>query len=188
MSLVNDDVARSALAGDICKAARGDDAALARIYDLTSAKLNALLMRMLRDEGAAADVLQDVYLTVWQRGAAFDPARGSPVTWLVTIARNKAVDRLRAEAARGIVAAPVDEGMLLDPSPSAVERLEQHQDRIRLLDCLAALEPRQRAAICAAFFDGMTYQAFALRENLPLGTVKSSVRRGLLRLRSCLGS
>lgn len=174
------------LAALVVRAGAGDASALARVYELTAPKLNALVLHMLRNQAAADEVLQDVYLTLWRRGATFDPARASPITWLVTIARNKAIDHLRAEAARGLPTSPIDENAVPDPSPSFPERLQRQQERRRLLDCIARLEARQQAAIRAAFFGGLTYEAFAARENLPLGTVKSSIRRGLLRLRACL--
>ncbi len=177
---------REVLAGHIARLAAGDRDALGDVYRLTSAKLNALLLRLLRDPLAAEEVLQEVYLTVWRRGETFDPARASPITWLVTIARNKAIDRLRAERARGQAVESIDEVEVPDTSPSMIEHLENAQTQARLFVCLGALEARQQSAIRAAFFEGLTYEGLATREGVPVGTMKSWIRRGLMRMRACL--
>jgi len=166
--------------------AAGERDALANVYRMTSAKLNSLLIRMLRDRVAAEEVLQEVYLTVWRRGATFDPTRASPITWLVTIARNKAIDRLRAERARGAAPERIEEVDLADQTQSIVERLERDEQRTQLAACLGMLDARQQGAIRAAFYDGLTYEALALRDGVPVGTMKSWIRRGLRRLRVCL--
>jgi RNA polymerase sigma-70 factor, ECF subfamily len=176
---------REMLVRDLARVAAGDREALARVWQLTSAKLNALLLHMLRDPVVAEDLLQEVYLTVWRRGAAFDPTRASPITWLVAIARNKAIDRLRAERAKGILE-PIDASEMPDPGPSVIERLEQADQHTRLFECLGTLDAKHQNAIRTAFFEGLTYEALAAREGVPVGTMKSWIRRGLLRLRACL--
>lgn len=166
--------------------AAGDVNALERLYLHTSAKLYGVCLRILEDRGEAEDVLQEVYLAVWQRAATFDASRAGAVTWLATIARNKAIDRRRAAGGR-----PRPEPLLLadsveDPAPLADLGLEEADELRRLEACLEGLEPRQRAAITTAFLEGTTYEELAGRLGVPLGTVKSWIRRGLLRLRACL--
>jgi RNA polymerase sigma-70 factor (ECF subfamily) len=162
----------------------GDRAAFADLYRRTSAKLYGICLRLLRSEPEAQDFLQEVYVLVWQKAERFDAARASAITWLATLARNKAIDRLRRRpvTSEGIEAAADVE----DERPSAFDLLGQAQDAARLGRCLDELEERTRAAIRAAFLDGATYPELAEREQVPLGTMKSWIRRGLLRLRGCL--
>ncbi len=164
--------------------ARGDRQAFASLYQRTSAKLYGICLRILRSESEAQDVLQEVYVSVWQKAARFDEARASPITWLAVLARNRSIDRLRRPAfsTEGIEAAQEVE----DGAPSALEMMEQAEDAARLNRCLGELDERPRAMIRAAFLDGATYPELAAREGVPLGTMKSWIRRNLQRLRGCL--
>ncbi|WP_254600826.1 sigma-70 family RNA polymerase sigma factor [Caulobacter sp. S45] len=166
--------------------AAGDEAALQRLYDQTSAKLFGICLRILGDRSEAEDVLQDVYVTLWRRAGSFDPERGvSPVTWLAALTRNRAIDRLRA--GKGHLHRPLDAiAEAADPSPLASETLERDQAYRQLSTCLGELEPEHAGYIRAAFFDGQTYASLAETAGAPLGTMKSWVRRALLRLRTCL--
>jgi RNA polymerase sigma-70 factor (ECF subfamily) len=167
--------------------ASGDREAMSEVYKLTSGRLYALLLRMLPTQGDADEVLQEAYLTVWHRAGTFTPGQASPMTWLITIARNKAIDRLRSDKyVRGT--GPLDDlsEEPADENPSALSLIETDQEHKRLHQCLDALEDRQRDAIRTAFFSGVTYQELAERASVPLGTMKSWVRRGLIRLRACL--
>ena len=166
--------------------AEGDRAALRQLYEATSSKLFAVCLRILSDREESEDVLQDVYVTVWRRADRFDPARASVTTWISTIARNRAIDRLRA---RGPLAKaePVDDLEIADEGQPAVDaRLAAADDTARLEGCLSELDPRTRQVIRTAFFEGVTYEALARRMDAPLGTVKSWIRRGLARLKGCL--
>lgn len=177
---------RETLAEALARAGRGDRAAFREVYDATSAKLMGVTLRILRDRQLAEDVLQDAYLTVWNKAATFDAARASPITWLVTIARNRAIDRLRSSAVRrtsdGIDAA----AEIADDGPTPAEATERRDEARRLGDCLGELDVKTAAAIREAFFDGATYDALAQAAGTPLGTMKSWIRRGLLKLRTCL--
>jgi RNA polymerase sigma factor (sigma-70 family) len=178
--------ARQRLVIALGRVAAGERTALRDVYDLTSAKLFGVTLRILHDEAEAEDVLQDVYVTVWNRAGSFDPARASPITWLCTLARNRAIDRLRAlrhhraradlDAAYGVA----------DETPGALAQMEADGEARRLAACLDALEPRSKDAIRAAFYGGRTYEDLARGAGVPLGTMKSMIRRGLIRLRGCL--
>lgn len=164
----------------------GDRGALREIYSSTSAKLFGICLRILHDRGEAEEALQEVYLSVWRRAGSFDAARASPITWLATLARNRAIDRLRA-AGRPRDTAPIEAARdIADASDDALALLEGGEARARMTGCIDELEARQANAIRSAFFDGFTYAALADRAGVPLATMKSWVRRGLLRLRECL--
>ena len=164
--------------------ARGDRGALSRLYALTSARLFGLCMRVLRSEPDAEEVLQEVYVRVWTRAGQYDPERAGAMSWLAGIARNGAIDRIRGRKPGGV---PIDAANdVADESPSAIDLIEKAEDGRRLGGCLDELEERPRAMIRAAFFDGLSYAELAERETVPLGTMKSWIRRGLLRLKGCL--
>ena len=180
------DAARKQLVAALARIAGGDRGALQLLYRDTSAKLFAVCVRILRDEGEAEDVLQDVYTAVWQRAGTFDPARASPITWLVAIARNRSIDRLRSGAMAARTRTMEEADDVSDNAPDALAQIESLQEERRLTDCLGELEPRHAVAIRFAFLDGMTYDELARRMDVPLGTMKSWIRRSLLRLRKCL--
>lgn len=162
----------------------GDRDAFAEIYRRTSAKLYGICLRLLRSEPEAQDVLQDVYVLVWRKAERFDAAKASAITWLAVLARNRAIDRLRRRSIGTVdlqAAANVE-----DEGPSAFEIVGDADDAARLQRCLDELDVRPRAMIRAAFLDGASYPELAEREQVPLGTMKSWIRRGLLQLRGCL--
>lgn len=162
-----------------------DRTAFRDLYALTSAKLFGICYRICGERQAAEDVLHDVYLTIWKRAGAYEPARSSPITWLATIARNRAIDWRRAQTVRR--STPIEDAPpLLDPAPLASETMLHDEDSRLLHGCLNGLEQRQREAIRTAFFEGVTYAELAERQGIPLGTMKSWVRRGLARLKECL--
>ncbi|TFF22130.1 sigma-70 family RNA polymerase sigma factor [Jiella endophytica] len=165
--------------------ATGEQDALGDLYQRTSAKLFGICLRILNDRDEAEDVLQDVYLTIWRRADRFDAARASPITWLATIARNRSIDRLRQIGRRG--ERPVEDmDDLADAGPNPFEALAESDDGRRLAECLGTLDERTRGSIIAAFYGGSTYDALAERLSVPLGTIKSRIRRGLMKLKGCL--
>jgi RNA polymerase sigma-70 factor (ECF subfamily) len=162
-----------------------DRSAFRDLYALTSAKLFGICYRICGERQAAEDVLHDVYLTIWKRAGAYEPHRASPITWLGTIARNRAIDWRRAQGVRR--STPIEDAPPIpDAAPLASETMVADEEAHQLHECLKGLEDRQRGAIRTAFFDGVTYAELAERESVPLGTMKSWVRRGLARLRECL--
>jgi RNA polymerase sigma-70 factor (ECF subfamily) len=167
----------------LARAADGDQAAFQDFYNRTSAKLFGIILRILAERGEAEDVLQEVYVTVWRKAAEFDAARASPVTWVATIARNRAIDRLRARAVRP--RAPVEEAAeLADTSPNAEQLIDSASEAALVHRALATLEPRHAAAIRSCYFEGVTYETLADREGVPVGTLKSWVRRGLMKMKA----
>lgn len=165
--------------------AQGDRDALRQLYQATSSKLFGVCLRILSDRDESEDVLQEVYVTIWRRADRFDKSRASVMTWMSTIARNRAIDRLRA---RGPLAhaEQVEELEIADPAPAATALLESAEAVGALQRCMAELDDRTAQAIRTAFFEGVTYEALARRLDTPLGTVKSWIRRGLMKLRGCL--
>ncbi|HEX7341513.1 MAG TPA: sigma-70 family RNA polymerase sigma factor [Rhodanobacteraceae bacterium] len=162
--------------------ASGDEPAFAELYRHTSAKLYGVCLHMLHNRAEADEVLQEAYVTVWRRAGTFDAERASPMTWLIALTRNKAIDRLRQYHET-----PTDEAIELesdDPTPPT--SAESSQERLRLQHCMDQLELPQRTAVREAFFSGATYIELAARSQVPLGTMKSWIRRSLIRLRTCL--
>lgn len=175
---------RERLVSALARVADGDQIALRELYDSTSAKLFGVCLRICQDREAAEDVLQQVYSKIWDRAGRFDGQRASPITWLCAIARNSAIDWRRANAT--VYLPETAAAAVADSAPLAHELIEGEQQRARIFDCLERLDDRPRSAIQAAFFDGLTYAQLAEAMVVPLGTLKSWVRRGLIQLRGCL--
>jgi RNA polymerase sigma-70 factor, ECF subfamily len=177
---------RSLIAAALARIPGGDRAALQTIYRLTSAKLFGVCLRILIERSDAEDVLQEVYLTVWRKAGDFDPGRASPMTWLIAIARNRSIDRLRAKR-QGARMDPIDAAAdVADTASPADSALEDSQSYTRLHHCLDGLAGHERLALRAAFFDGNTYEELAERMKVPLGTMKSWIRRAMIKLKACL--
>lgn len=172
----------AALVGLLRQSARGDEQAFAELYDATSARVYGLVLRVVRDPAQAAEVTQDCYLQIWQNAARFDPERGSPLAWMLTLAHRRAVDRVRSAQSgverdrRYAVREPQQEA---DVSEAVVERL----DAERVRKALAGLTSIQRQAIELAYFGGYTHTEVAGLLDVPLGTAKTRLRDGLIRLR-----
>jgi RNA polymerase sigma-70 factor (ECF subfamily) len=177
---------RKLIAAALAAAGRGDRNALQTVYRLTAAKLFAVCMRILGERGEAEDVLQEVYLTVWRKAAAFDPALSSPMTWLIAIARNRAINHLRTRGQNRHME-PIEEAVeLADDKPAADAALQDAQEQAQLQRCIDGLAKHERAALRGAFFDGNTYEELAERMKVPLGTMKSWIRRAMIKLKACL--
>ena len=179
------DADRERLAVALVKTGDEDREAFRDLYNLTSAKLFGICLRICGERQAAEDVLHDVYLTIWKRAGAYEPGRASPITWLATIARNRSIDWLRKRRVRRAIT--IEDAPDLPDLNTDAESMLIHGETVRRLhDCLAELQPPQHEAIRTAFFFGYTYAELAEREGVPIGTMKSWVRRGLSQLRGCL--
>jgi RNA polymerase sigma-70 factor, ECF subfamily len=179
------DQRRAELSDAVIRVGQGDRAAFEFLYRKTAAKLFGVCLRIFPERTEAEDALQDAYLTIWNRAASFEAGRASPISWLVTVTRNRAIDRLRASGKMRVE--PVEAANdVADPAPLADARLLASDEDRALHGCIGTLEDRDAAFIRAAFIGGATYADLADREALPLGTVKSRIRRALLRLRACL--
>jgi RNA polymerase sigma factor (sigma-70 family) len=180
------DDARYRLSDALVRTGAEDRAAFREVYELTSAKLFGICLRICEERQAAEDVLHEVYLIIWRRAGAYQPDRGSPISWLAAIARNRAIDWRRANPLRTRPLEVVD-AAVADPALLASDTMLADEDARRLHDCLGALDAAQQSAIRTAFFEGLTYPELAARWTVPLGTIKSRVRRGLAQLKECLG-
>lgn len=171
----------------LTRTASQDQLAFAELYRQTSARLFGVCDRMLRDHGEAEEVLQEIFTIVWRRATSFEPGRAGALTWLIALTRNKAIDRLRQRRERGRDE-PLDLERLADERSGPAIQAEASQDYVRLHNCLEQLESNQRRSVREAFFSGATYKELAERCQVPLPTMKSWIRRGLMQLRTCLES
>ena len=167
--------------------AAGDAEAFGQLYDRTSRVLFSMARQILRNDAAAEDLLQDVYVQVWDRAGSFDESLGRPITWLITLTRNRAVDRLRSSQRfeRMIEAAQL-ESALTSAGNAAVEPEMDGDQRRVIRAALNGLSAEQRQALDMAFFGGLTQSEIAEELKVPLGTVKARIRRGMLQLRDAL--
>jgi|SRR2546422_2374342 len=164
--------------------AGGDRDAFARFYDRYAPLVLPFVLRIVRDRTDAADVLQDVFWEAWRGAAAYDSARGTPEAWLITRARTRAIDRVRAMRRRGeTFVAPVDDATVGAPTPPGGDAAERAEDRQLVASALARLSDAQREVIELAYYSGLTQTEIAERLEQPLGTVKTRIRLALARLR-----
>jgi len=175
------------LAALLAACARRDRDAFARLYRATSPKLFGVALRILKREDRAEEVLQDAYVNIWTHAGAYAAGLSAPMTWMTSIVRNRCLDQLRKPRAEVSDA----EGEIADATASDLEGplalLERSSDARAIAACLKGLEPRQRQTIVLAYFDGLSHSELAAHLREPLGTVKTWVRRGLMRLKECLG-
>jgi len=163
---------------------QGDRGAFADLYRQTSPKLFGICLRLLRDRDDAEEVLQEIYVTVWRRAASFDATRAGAITWLIALSRNRAIDRLRQHRRAVLVSEDLDE--VMDKEATATADTERAEEYRRLQQCLEQLDPQHQRSLREAFFSGATYSELAARCKVPLGTMKSWIRRSLIQLRKCL--
>lgn len=182
----------AALQLDLSRVALGDRAAFARVYRATSAHLFGVALRILGRRDAAEDVLQEAFVNVWNHAGSYQAATSQPMTWLISIVRNKALDVVRSAAVRHETVLPVDaEGNALDvvdESPSPLALLAAASEALAIRGCMDALDASHRQSIALAFYRGMSHAEVAAQLGAPLGSVKAWVRRGLARLKLCLES
>jgi RNA polymerase sigma-70 factor (ECF subfamily) len=169
---------------------KGDQQAFSQLYDHSSTLLFTLAVKILGNREEAAELLQDVYLEVWRKVSRYDVGRGTPVAWLVTLTKSRAIDRLRARAARGYrTTNSLEAGTAMqvaDPSPSPLETQADQELRIAVGTAVAGLPQAQQQAIELAYYEGLSHAEIAQRLNQPLGTVKTRIKLGMSKLRDGL--
>ena len=183
--------ARAEIEALIARTALGDRSAFARLYDRTSAKLFGVCLRVLGDRSAAEDALQEVYVKVWHGAGRYRANGLSPMTWLIAVARHHAIDRRRARERRDPLAtggAPVEAAHALpDRAPGPEARVVAASEAERVLRCMGELDRAHADAVRGAYLEGHTYAALAERHGVPINTMRSWMRRSLIKLRECLG-
>jgi len=167
--------------------ARQDVDAFAEFYDQTRARVYGLVTRVLRDPGYSEETTQDIYLQVWRTADAYNPAAGSPMSWLMTLAHRRAVDRVRSEQAASQRESRYGVVNVEPPSDHVAESVILTDERRQVADCLGSLTDTQREAIQLAYYDGLTYVQVSERLSANLATIKSRMRDGIRGLRRCLG-
>ena len=181
------EIGEARLASLVTRIAEGNESALAALYDATNRVVMALAVRIVRDTNCAEEVLLDVYMQVWRRAAEYSAARGKPSAWLLTIARTRAIDRLRANRSRSAREEPMGdqlEAVASAEDPEAASaRNEEHR---RVLAAISTLPAEQKRAIELAFFPGLSHAEIADKLGEPLGTVKTRIRLGMMKLREVL--
>ena len=180
------------------RAGLGDRAAFATLYERTSSHLLAVVLRINRDRAQAEDILQEVYVNVWRAAKTFDAAQSQPLTWLTSIARNRAIDSLRRiqtqpqmQTSSGALGAADGEDedvydTVADGSPGPLDLMSRASEARALEQCMDTLSALQRQSVALAFFHGLSHAEVAAQLRQPLGTVKSWVRRALMTLKTCL--
>lgn len=180
-----DDARRARLSDALVRTAAGDRSAFELVYRQTSAKLFGVCLRIFPERHEAEEALQDAYLTIWNRAAGYQPGRASPISWLVAVTRNRAIDRLRASGKATF--APIEDAeQIADTAPLADAQMLAAGDVDALHGCINGLDSRDAHFIRSAFMGGATYIQLADAEGAPLATVKSRIRRALIKLRACM--
>lgn len=175
----------------LTRVAKGDQQAFSQLYDQSSTLLFTLAYRILGDREEAAELLQEVYLEVWRKIAKYDVGRGSPIAWLVTLTRSRAIDRLRAKTSRGhhVVADSFEQPLVSqtpDASPNPYEAQEDQELRQMMVKAILDLPLPQQQAIEMAFYQGLTHKEIAAKLNQPLGTVKTRIKLAMTKLHTSL--
>lgn len=169
------------------RVARRDADAFAAFYDHTSARVYGLVARVLRDPGYSEETTQEVYLQVWRTAGGYDAAKGSALSWLMTVAQRRAVDRVRAEQAASQRESRYGAATVDRPGDVVADCAIAEEERRRVTECLDGLTEAQRQCIEMAYYGGLTYTEVAQRLSVNLSTIKSRMRDALRGLRNCLG-
>jgi RNA polymerase sigma-70 factor, ECF subfamily len=174
----------------LARVAKGDQQAYSQLYDHSSTLLFTLAVRILGNPEEAAELLQDVYLEVWRKVSRYDVGRGTPIAWLVTLTKSRAIDRLRARTVRGYrTTSSLEAGQaaqVADLGPSPFETRADQELRIAVGAAMAGLPQAQQQAIELAYYEGLSHAEIAERLNQPLGTVKTRIKLGMSKLRDSL--
>jgi RNA polymerase sigma-70 factor (ECF subfamily) len=166
--------------------AKGDEAAFERLYGATRAKLFGVVLRILRRQDLAEEVVQETYVKIWNAAGQFNPALASPVTWMVSIARNRAIDQLRKRGEVSIEEEPAAMEVASD-APDPLARREMNDELKRLLACVGRLDPQRQKLVLLAYYNGWSREQLAAQFDTPVNTIKTWLRRSMLEIRDCLG-
>jgi len=172
----------------LSRIASGDQQALKLLYGQVSDRAMAIALRVVKDRSEAEDVVQEAFVEVWKRAKQFDPTRGGAAAWVITIAKNRAIDRVRARGSSARTIQSVASEPAAPPAPAPLEIAEQRRDRERVLDALGRLPAEQRRAVELAYFDGLTQSEIASEIKEPLGTVKTRIRLAMAKLADMLNA
>lgn len=175
------------LSSQLSRVAKRDTIAFKFVYDATSSKLYGIILRILKRRDLADEVMQEVYVKIWDRAADFNPAIASPITWMATIARNRALDEVRRKRPESIEDFP-EIGNVPSDDPSALSIVMRGEDGRRLADCLSRLDDGRRQMVVLAYCDGLSRDELASRYGQPVNTIKTWLRRSLAQLKGCLSS
>ncbi len=170
----------------LASVAKRDEAAFERLYEATRAKLFGVVLRILRRQDLAEEVVQEAYVKIWNSAGQFDPAMGSPITWMVSIARNRAIDVVRKRGEVSIEEEPKAVEVASD-IPEPLARREMTEELKRVLDCVGQLDQQRQKLILLAYYNGWSREQLAEKFNTPLNTVKTWLRRSMIEIRECLG-
>lgn len=166
--------------------AKGDQDAFDKLYAATRAKLYGVVLRILRRSDLADEVIQETYVKIWSSAGQFNPALASPITWMVAIARNRAIDTVRKKSDVSIEEVPEAMEMAAD-TPDPLAAREFNEELKRLLGCLGRLDGERRKLVLLAYYDGFSREQLAQQLGKPVNTIKTWLRRSLLEIRECLG-
>ena len=167
--------------------ARGDEAAFEQLYSETRAKLYGVLLRILGRPALADEVMQETYLKVWRMADRFDPTLASPITWMVAIARNRAIDIVRKRGDVSIEEEP-EALEVASETPAPLARREMTEELKQLLFCLGKLDPEKQRIVLLAYYSGWSRDQLAQKLDIPVNTIKTWLRRSLLEIRECMGA
>lgn len=181
------DTSAGELAELLQRSSRGDEAAFAQVYDATSSRAYGLAVRVVRDPAQAEEITQEAFLEIWKTSARFDPARGSAVSWMLTIVHRKAVDRVRSAEASSRRESTYHQQNQPIAHDATAEAAQASLEARRVRGALSALTGVQREALELAYFGGYTHTEVASMLDLPVGTAKTRIRDGLIRLRDAMG-
>lgn len=170
----------------IARCALRDRGAFRQLYTRTSAKLFGVALRILRDRAETEEAIQEIYIKIWQKADRYVAGQYSPISWLVAVARNHALDRVRV---RRPISEDIDAALdIADLGPSPERQVEAAEDSARIANCLGTLEPDRAEAVRGAYLDGFSYEELAQRHAVPLNTMRTWLRRSLMKLKECLTS
>jgi len=169
----------------LASVARGDEAAFERLYEATRAKLFGVVLRILRRQDLAEEVVREAYVKIWNSARQYNPSLSSPMTWMISIARNRAIELVRKRTEG--TAEEQSNFELASDAPAPLSRREMTEELKRLLECVGRLEPEKQKLILLAYYNGWSREQLAAKFGIPVNTAKAWLRRSLIEIRACLG-